>query len=184
MKVKFHLPLPAQRFLNFAWFQTIWFIAILFQYEYIWLIGLLFIGFFIASSQPVNDAALMGIIILLGIVADGALVKFGVFNFEGKVTGIIPLPLWLLAIWGAFALTLLHSLRYLSHYKRLSIILGAVFGPVSYFAGERLGAVIFGLSAMMTMLILAAMWALIFPLTLYISDQFANRRVLGSEHSA
>ena len=46
----------------------------------------------------------------------------------------------MLALWVAFATTLNHSLRWLMRRPIVAALAGAVFGPVAYLAGEKLGA--------------------------------------------
>ena len=50
-------------------------------------------------------------------------------------------PSWILALWLGFALTVNHSLGWLQEKPWLAALLAALFAPVSYLAGERLGAV-------------------------------------------
>lgn len=49
-------------------------------------------------------------------------------------------PLWMVALWAAFATTLNVSLRSLRRRYVLSAALGAVGAPLAYYAGARLGA--------------------------------------------
>jgi hypothetical protein len=52
-------------------------------------------------------------------------------------------PVWIIAMWAGFA-TLLHvALRWLLPHRWLAALLGAVGGPLAYYAGMRLGAVNF-----------------------------------------
>ena len=170
-----HPPDSLQKALNFVWFQAIWFLAIIFQYEYIWLIGLLFIVFFAVTSFPQRDALLMAVVALVGVVVDSLLTATKIFIFAEHAATLLPIPWWLVALWAAFSLTLLHSLRYLNRHLLLSAVLGAIFGPLSYWAGERLGAVSFGHDLVVTLAILAGVWSIIMPLCFYLSTTFLVR---------
>lgn len=153
---------------NFIWFQTIWFLVIFTQYEFIWVIGLLFIAFFLISPAKLRDGVLMLVIVMLGTLIDSGLTLANIFSFESAAY-VVPIPLWLVALWGAFSLTLPYSLNYLQTKGWLCVLLGAVFGPISYWAGERFGAVIFPKSLWWTLFILAVVWATLFPLSMVIA---------------
>lgn len=154
--------------INFVWFQTIWLLVIFFQYEYLWVVGLLLFAFFVVCQTPRQDGVLVFIVALLGLITDGSLTLAGVFNFPDPSYGLV-IPWWLLALWAAFAATLRHSLRYFQSRWLLAVLGGAVFGPVSYAAGERFGAVVFGFELTPTLIILALVWAVVFPLSVWVS---------------
>ena len=155
---------------NFVWFQAIWLLAILFQYEYLWLVGLLLFAFFIFSDDPRCDGILIVGVIIVGLVVDGALTLSGVFTFTTPNYGLV-IPWWLLALWAGFAGTLRHSLGYFRNHFWVSVAGGAIFGPVSYAAGARLGAVEFEMGMTTTMLILSPIWAIIFPFAVWLSKR-------------
>ncbi|WP_025770718.1 DUF2878 domain-containing protein [Thioalkalivibrio sp. HK1] len=50
-------------------------------------------------------------------------------------------PPWMIVLWGAFATTLRHSLDWMRRRYALALCAGAIFGPLAYLAGERLGAI-------------------------------------------
>lgn len=155
---------------NFVWFQSIWALAIFTQYRFWYVIGGLLILFYILSNQRLRDLACMGAIMVLGTLIDSVLTMVSIFVFTGP-TFFVPIPLWLVALWGAFALTLSYSLNYLQHRYAICAALGAVFGPISYWAGERFNAVEFDYSLALTLGVLAAVWAVTFPLCVWICQQ-------------
>ena len=53
----------------------------------------------------------------------------------------------MVALWAIFATTLNVSLRSLRPHRWLAALLGAIGGPVAYYAGARLGALEFGTPA-------------------------------------
>lgn len=68
-------------------------------------------------------------------------------------------PAWMLALWAMLATTLNMSLAWLKPKPILSILLGAISGPLAYLGGERLGAMqIHNMQA--SMIYLAAGWGL------------------------
>lgn len=92
----------------------------------------------------------------IGITLDSCLLQLSLFQFDHEQSAII--PFWLITLWACFAATLRHSLAFLQQHLLLPVIFGGVLVPLSYFAGEMLGAVSFPKGAMTTFLILAIEW--------------------------
>ena len=51
-------------------------------------------------------------------------------------------PLWIVILWAAIGFTACHSLRFFSQRPMLGGLFAAVAAPISYFAGQRLGAAV------------------------------------------
>jgi hypothetical protein len=100
---------------------------------------------------------------LLGFVIDSTLGYAGILRFQDSVIATWLCPLWLMAIWMIFATTLRHSLGWLAGRYAMAALLGAVFGPISYYAGQSLGAVRLGGNVSVALGVLAALWALLMP---------------------
>ena len=79
-------------------------------------------------------------------------------------------------MWGVFATTLNLSLRWLKGRWFIAILSGAIAGPLAYYAGARLGGVVF--TEQMTALIALSLgWAVLMPLLMALSqrlDGFPN----------
>lgn len=99
--------------------------------------------------------------LLLGALLDSSLMHLGVFDFAQA--GWL-CPLWLMALWPLFATTLLHALSWASGRYWLLGLLGAVGGPLSYYAGTKLGALSFGVELELALVVLAVVWGLVTPL--------------------
>lgn len=95
----------------------------------------------------------------VGLIQDFILAQMNVLQFS---TGQLP-PLWLVGVWLMFVTTLNHSLKWLQQRWLLAAVLGAICGPLSYLAGERLGAVTLNQELIPVM---AATWAVSLPLLL------------------
>lgn len=102
-----------------------------------------------------------------GLLLDGLLGKLGIFTFEEQ--GWFLIPIWLLCLWSLFAATLCHSLAWLQHRLLLALILGAVAGPVSYLAGSKMSAVSLPQPLLVTIMVIGSVWAIVFPLSLYLA---------------
>ena len=101
---------------NFVWFQTIWWLVILFQNDAVMPVMLLILAWIAVSPKRLEDAKLMGTLFLLGTIVDAALTNVGLFIFnetEVLLPGW-PIPIWLSLLWAAFAGTVYHSMTMLS----------------------------------------------------------------------
>ena len=92
---------------------------------------------------------------IIGIFVDSLLIAWNVIQLP---TGQIYCPPWLAILWLLFAISFNHALAWLKHYSRLIAIgFGIVGGPLSYYIGHQLNAII--LSPLTTDLsILAIVW--------------------------
>jgi len=87
-----------------------------------------------------REAILMLVATVLGVIGDSLCSCAGAVAFGGGPhPGPWP-PLWMIVLWPAFAASLRLSLSFLQHRLRLAALLGALGGPLAYFAGWRLGA--------------------------------------------
>ena len=164
------------KFINFVWFQAIWFLAILTQYQYFWLIALLVVGHFVFMPRRQVELITVLPVAMVGCMADIALTLSGVFHFTSEIS-TLPIPFWLVALWIGFAATLRHSLGYLQNKLVIAGVLGAISGPLSYFAGYRFDAVDFPLGLYTTLPIISVVWALLLPASLYFVSHLADELV-------
>jgi hypothetical protein len=100
---------------------------------------------------------------LLGTLIDTSLRSFGVFHFS--LPGPL-IPLWLMVLWALLATTLRHCLAWSARPWWRASLLGAVGGPLSYYAGSQLAGVSFGYGTAPTVIGLALLWGLLFPVLL------------------
>lgn len=108
---------------------------------------------------------------LLGTVIDTALRTFGVFHFS--MPGPL-IPLWLIVLWALLATTLRHCLAWSARPWWRASLLGAVGGPLSYYAGSQLAGVSFGYGTAPTVIGLGLLWALLFPALHWVARQLEH----------
>lgn len=116
---------------------------------------------------PDRVTALRRIVLVgfLGYITDSALGLIGVFEFRENTFDVRWLaPVWLLGLWLVFATTFRSSLEWLSDHSRFAAVLGGVAGPLSYYAGDRLGALRVGEPLAQRLIILALVWSLLLPM--------------------
>ena len=108
---------------------------------------------------------------LLGTVIDTSLRTFGVFHFS--MPGPL-IPLWLIVLWALLATTLRHCLAWSARPWWRASLLGAVGGPLSYYAGSQLAGVSFGYGTTATVIGLGLLWALLFPVLHWVARQLEH----------
>ena len=108
---------------------------------------------------------------LLGTVIDTSLRTFGVFHFS--MPGPL-IPLWLIVLWALLATTLRHCLAWSARPWWRASLLGAVGGPLSYYAGSQLAGVSFGYGTAPTVIGLGLLWALLFPALHWVARQLEH----------
>lgn len=127
------------------------------------------------AARPAEELKLITSAVLIGALWDSALTALGWLAFTSGTVIEGAAPHWILALWALFAMTLNVSLRWLQGRWALAAVLGAVAGPLSYWAGARLGAVVlvapeFALGA------LAAGWAMMMPALLALARRYDGVR--------
>lgn len=125
------------------------------------------------SRSPRQELKLGAIALLIGVVLDSLLQSFSVIAFYGWALGPLS-PFWLWALWVLFGLTLNSSLAFLRAQPLfIAAMLGLFFGPITYYAGAKLGAA--GLNASpFHILSLALVWMLAMPLLVTAAKQTSH----------
>ena len=123
---------------------------------------LLFLGIhFIYLKSNILELKLVLIFAVLGTLVDTGIAILGILSYNGLYAqNIILAPLWITAMWGGFCATVNHSLSWLKEKLVSSFILGAIFGPLSYIAGEKFHAITFHSSLISICIALAIIWGL------------------------
>ncbi|OEC38466.1 hypothetical protein A7D27_21890 [Pseudomonas sp. 1D4] len=120
-----------------------------------------------------QELPLVAAVALLGAALDSLLLNLGLFDFAGESRWA---PLWLILLWALLATTLRHCLAWSARPLWLSALLGALGGPLSYYAGARLADVGLPLGQVTSLALLAAIWALVFPLLHTLAARLAPAR--------
>ena len=154
------------------------------------------VGWFACVLGAANDKELLGMIIALGVIiyhvvtqgdlrkelklilvalAIGLLWETWVLNLDilrypSHPEALFWAPNWLIMMWALFATTINLSMRWLKGRWILALFMGAVFGPLAFIGGERLGAVVF-LDSTLSIITLSVGWGLLMPLLLWIAER-------------
>ena len=115
------------------------------------------------SSQRRADALLVLFAAAIGFAIDSVFAQTGLLNYAAATPWERFAPVWIVALWMSFALTLNHSLAYLKTHPVVAAILGGIGAPLAYFAAAHWGALTFPVPAMPSLILLATVWALLTP---------------------
>lgn len=150
--------------------------ATLVAYEVVWLItivgaghglvwpGIAAVGLFACwrlTASPCRsiELKLIAVAVPLAIALEGFWVTAGVIAYAAPWP-LPTAPAWLIALWVAFALTLIPLFGYLHGRPVLAALLGAVGGPLAYLGGARAHALQLPTPAWRGVLALSLGWAL------------------------
>ena len=112
-----------------------------------------------------NEWYLIAIMALLGLGWDLSLTSMGVLTFPDANNFAV--PLWLLCLWVLFTTTFNHCLAWMHNRLYLSGVLAIIFGPLSYWAGAQLSDARIEQPLVLSMILIACGWVILFPLGIY-----------------
>lgn len=158
---------------NFVLFQLGWIACVLGGTgKWHWVGTFLVLGIVVfhlsRASRPRVELLLIVLAVFVGALWDSLLVWMNILEYQHGVFNNELAPHWIIAMWALFATTFNVSLRWLKNRPVLAILFGAVGGPLSYFAGSRLGAVAMP-DMFLALTTLAVGWALFMPLLMSLS---------------
>lgn len=108
----------------------------------------------------------------VGAVAETIILQLGLARYAAPDFSEQLPPAWLIAIWMAFATTLNASLAWLRPRPGLAAVLGAVFAPLSYYAGARLGGMALAAPEAVSLAGIGLVWLVAFPVLLRAAVRF------------
>jgi hypothetical protein len=155
--------------INIAGFNAVWFSSVLGAANGMpWLGPLVFLPFCALTlawgGKAAADAAAMLVCAGTGLILDSSYVWLGLVGYASPWPSAQALPVWLLAMWLNFALTMNHSLGWLAPKPWLAALFGGFGGATSYFAGARLGALTFEAEPLLVVTLIGLAWAIALPL--------------------
>jgi len=167
-------------FANFMAFQAGWFTCVLGAANgHPWLgvvATLIVVALHLqAVAAPAREAVLISVAMLLGLALDSAIVAAGWLTYPNGQFASGLAPYWILCMWALFATTLNVTMRWMRDRYVLAAVFGAIGGPLSYLAGERLGAVEFAGGAV-PVVALAIAWLLAMPALVYLAGRIDGTR--------
>jgi hypothetical protein len=138
-------------------FQIMWLTLILGGNTWLAVSVAILVAHFVLSPSRSEDFKIL-LLAFVGFSADLIMAHLGFFIFNQW-------PLWLLILWAAFVLNLGHSMRFLRRLKLIYLMnIGALGGAYAYWVSWKLGAVEWPYGTALTVVLVAAIWAIILPL--------------------
>ena len=128
-----------------------------------------------ASKQALRSEQKLEVLLILGAgligyLCDSALVVLGLMEFPPGAGPAVPTTPWMVVLWMGFAATLRHSFNWIRRRYLIGLLLGALFAPLAYRAGEALGALTLA-PAPAGLLAVAIMWLMAIPLLLWLRER-------------
>ncbi len=150
--------------INASLFNVAWLICVIFgDIAAVAVSAAILLLHFFFISRNLFEFPLLIKVFILGWFVDTALFSSGILTAESEK--IFP-PLWLSCLWLMFATTLNHCFMWFQEHKILAILVGFISGPTSYFAGCQLSDIALAEPQLRSLLIIALLWAVIFPVVL------------------
>jgi hypothetical protein len=134
------------------------------------------------SGETSRQLAVIVTAAVIGMIIDTLQMWRGVVCFPSE-EGIRWLaPLWIGLLWMQFATLLPFSLRWLSRRYALASILGMVGGPLAYYVGEKLGAIIVLPPRPLHYATMAIIWAAALPAVVWFADRLELVDAVGGRY--
>jgi len=165
------------KIINFIFFQLVWFVCIIGaaknETHTAVAFSLLIVLFhFYLTKHKANELKILLLASIIGFLFDGFLLKSELVLYADHGWSYSITPLWIIILWMGFAITINSSLSWLKKKLNLSILFGAIGGPLAYLAGEKLGAVTLLTSD--ALIIISTGWAIITPLLIFVSNKISK----------
>lgn len=132
------------------------------------------------AADPQRELALVALTGAIGLAWDSVMVSAGWMSYPSGtfVAGLA--PYWIIGMWMLFATTLNVTFRWLHSRMLLAVVMGAVFGPMSYMAGSAAGAVQLH-NPTIVYITLSVSWALLMPGLLLLARQLDGTQAETAE---
>lgn len=125
------------------------------------------------TRWPRAEFKLMGLSIVLGLVADTALMQLGFVAYVQPVPWTALAPIWMTGLWVGFSLTLNHSLHWFYRKTWASVLFGGLGGAGAYyFAARTWDALIFVAPMRDALFAIGLCWAILMPLLVWVAGRF------------
>jgi hypothetical protein len=161
---------------NFVLFQIGWFACVLGaakQMPWLGFVTVIAIFFWHLSQakQAKQELQLLLITLIIGGTFDQIMLNHQLVSYQAHGWTNTIVPVWILALWAEFVTVLNVSLRWMKGRWLISILFGAIGGPLAYMGAEKLGAVTLN-HLPVSYIVLSLGWAILTPLLLKLSQKF------------
>jgi hypothetical protein len=160
---------------NFIGFQVGWFACVLGAANDKELLGMIIalgivVYHVVSQADLINELKLVLVAVVIGLLWETWVLNLNILHYPSHLEVSFWPPMWLIMMWALFATTINLSMGWLKGRWILAVLMGAVFGPLAFVAGEKLGAVMF-LDSTLSIITLSVGWGLLMPLLLWIAER-------------
>ncbi len=166
---------------NFVLYQIGWFACVIGAAKQMPWLGVITVVAIIIwhltqAKQAKKEVQLLLITLVIGGVFDQIMLNHQLVTYQAHGWSNAFVPVWILALWAEFVTVLNVSLRWMKELKTqvrwlVSVLFGAIGGPLAYMGAERLGAVTLN-NLPISYIALGVGWAILTPLLLKLSEKF------------
>lgn len=166
---------------NFVLYQIGWFACVIGAAKQMPWLGVITVVAIIIwhltqAKQAKKEVQLLLITLVIGGVFDQIMLNHQLVTYQAHGWSNAFVPVWILALWAEFVTVLNVSLRWMKELKTpvgwlVSVLFGAIGGPLAYIGAERLGAVTLN-NLPISYIALGVGWAILTPLLLKLSEKF------------
>ena len=155
-------------------FQLVWLSTIIgVSKDMPWLgapvLGIFILAHFFLSPTAKADYLAAAIAMPIGFFVETAYIRSGLLDYKFASLGADIAPIWIIWLWANLALTMNNCLNWLHGRFALAVGAGLIAGPLTYFAGARLGAAELGTSLIPAFAAFGLSWAVLVPILLVIA---------------
>ena len=160
--------------INFLLFQLGWFACVLGgAYDQALLgsmIALTIIAYHCYQARDaIQEGRLLLLALIIGLIFESIITSQGLARYSNGQVFDFMAPLWMILMWPLFATTLNLSMRWMKGLAPVIVaIVGALFAPLAYYAGNRLGAVSYD-DITISLVVIAMAWAVLLPALVIVS---------------
>ena len=165
---------------NLAGFQAVWFACVLFAAAGRPWFGVAVLAVVLAlhfrlspADKRPREVKLLAGAALLGLSGEWALHAAAVTGYPPQAWTGEPAPAWMVALWINFAATLHSSLAWLRGRFVFATMAGALAGPLSYWGGQRLGAITLNPEPAIWIGGVGLLWAIATPMLVWLAEETA-----------
>ena len=168
------------KIMNAVFFQLIWFVCIYGASQgTFWQACMLTFSFILWEClHAQNKVGLLWVVAqvtFLGCILDTILLHSSLVEYQATFPSVKIAPPWILCLWAAFALTLNQSMSWAQNYKSLSVILGGILGPFTYWVADNYwGAIMIQGNMTLSLLSIGLLWSIATPLSLKIAKYMSK----------
>ena len=167
--------MPLFSIVNLVVFQSAWFSAALLRdNSIVVMVFLLAVHAYLTPKRQVDLYTVM-LILPIGIASELLLISSGLLSYQ---SGLL-LPVWMVLLWIHLSLSLNHSLLWMQKIPVIwQSLLAALAGAGSYAAATNFEAIHLHESQVASLLIIAAIWAVQFPLMMKVAKHVRLGRLI------